>query len=260
MNFKKIMLFFYIGLPVCTALRVLQIIKTVEYENGFFVSEQRVFGIALTVVTSLVCAVVAFCGNKAYKCPEKLPKNNALLSVFSLLTAISLFAEAFYQAFPITVAPWQMGVIRLVTVAAAFFFAALSLNGFFGLRISPMVHIIPIIYVVIKTIFTFISVSSLALISDNILLMAGYCLLMLFFINYGKLYNSVADGRNFCKISSTGLMASLVCVSQSAAYFIVNIISAQKYLHSDTNINFTLFFMGVFVLLFVLSYFRETEN
>lgn len=260
MNFKKIITFFCVGLPLCTVLRVLQIVKTVEYQNGFFYGEQKALGTVLTVFIALVCVLIAFCGNKAYKMPQKPPKSNVALSVCALSVAVSLFAEAFNQAFPVTVAPWQMGVTRIVTVCAAAYFVVVAINGFINIKVAPMVHVIPIVYAVIKTIFTFIGVSSLALISDNILLMGGYCLLMLFFINFGKLYNNIDDERNFRKILSTGLTASLICVSQSAAYFIVNVFSSEKYLHSDMNVIFTLFCLGVFAAVFVISHFRQTEN
>ena len=260
MSFKKIMLVFSIGLSLCTALRVFQIVKTIEYQNGFFIEEQKTLGIALIVAIAIVCLVVAIVGNIPSITPEKLPRNNKFMSIYAVFTAVSLFAEAFYQVFPITVAPWQMGVIRLATFIAAAYFIVVALNGLFGVKISPMVHIIPIIYTVIKTTFTFIGVSSLALISDNILIMAGYCLLMLFFINYGKLYSGIISGRNSRKVLSTGLVASLICISQSVAFLIANIAAEEKYLHLDINAVFTLLYLGVFALGFVVSYFGEREN
>lgn len=260
MSFKKIITVFYIGLPLCVVLRVLQIAKTVEYENGFFVEEQKALGTVLTVLIALICAVVVFCSKKAYKTPEEPPKSNIFLSVSAVLVAVSLFNEALNSAFPVTVAPWQIGVTRLVTIISAIYFIIIALGGFVPIKIAPPVHIIPIAYAMLKTVFTFIGVSPLALISDNILLMAGYCLLMLFFINYGKLYNGLDTELNFRKILATGLTAALICVSQSAAYLLINIFCYEKYLHSDINVIFTLLFMGLYSLVFVVFHFHEGAN
>ncbi len=260
MSFKRMMSVFGIGLLLSIVLRALQLVKTVEYENGFFIEEQKVWGVVLTVLITLICAGVAFCSNKTCENPKRPPRHNVFLSLLAGLVAVSLLNEALNQSLPVTVAPWQIGVIRLITVISAVYFIMVAFCGFFKIEVAPMVHIIPIAYVMIKTVFTFIGVSSLALISDNGLLMAGYCLLMLFFVNYGKLYNRLDKEHNSRKILWTGLTASLICISQSAAYFIVNIIGKEKYFHSDVNVIFTLLFMGLYTLAFTVSYFAGTTG
>jgi hypothetical protein len=130
--------------------------------------------------------------------------------------------------------------------------------GFAKIRVVSLLHIVPFLYVAVRAIFTFVTISSLALISDNILLMAGYCLLMLFFINYGKLYNKLDTELNFRKILATGLTASLVCVTESIPYFLVNIFSAEQYLHADICVVITALAFGIFTTVFTVSHFYKT--
>ena len=260
MSFKKMMSVFGIGLLLCTVFRVLQITEIIEYENGFFAEEKKVFGIVLSVLITLVCGAVCFLNRKITKTYEKPPKNNIFLSVGAVLAAVSLFIEALYQDFPITVTPFQIGTTRLITVFAAMYFIVWAVSCFIKIKFKPIIHIIPIIYFLVKTIFTFISISPLALISDNAFLMAGYCLSLLFFINYGKLFNGIKCQNNARKILCTGFTAAIICISQSASYFLVNVFGKEKYLHSDSNVIFTLFVMGLYILGFIISCEGKIKN
>lgn len=251
---------FGIGLFLCTGFRVLQLAEIVEYENGFFTEEKRVFGVVLSVLIVFVCGAVAFLNGKAVKSYEHPPKNNIFLSIGAGLLAIALLNEAFNQDFPVTVTPFQIGITRMVTVITAAYFIVWAVSCFVKITFGPMVHIIPIIYLIIKTIFTFIGISSLALISDNALLMAGYCLSMLFFINYGKLFNGINRENNARKLLGVGFPASIICISQSVSYFLVNIFGKEKYMHSDLDVIFTLLFIGLFILTFVISCEMKPQN
>lgn len=260
MSFNKILIFFCAGLPLCTAARVLQIALTLDRQNGFFFEQYKVLGMALTAIIALVCVFIAFCGFKAYKTPKQPPKANIALVVLSALIAISLVGEALNLSFPMTITNWQIGVIRISTVICAFYFAVLAFVSLANKKLNPLMHIVPIAYSVVKTIFTFIGVSSLALTSDNVFLMAGYSLLMLFFINYGKLYNGLDSELNFRKILATGMTAAIVCISQSAGYFLVNVFASEKYLHIPKSSMITLLLLGVFIIIFTVSHFKENKK
>lgn len=258
MTLKRIAQFSSAGILVCAVARVLQILKTIEYKNAFFTEEQKYLGIALSAVMAAACVLVYFLTAR-FSENATPPIKNTALSVCALFVGIALFAEALYQAFPISVAPWQMGVIRMVTVATAGYFFVVACRGFLNFKIAPMVHVIPICYAFVKTIFTFISVSSLSLISDNVLLMTGYCLLMIFFINYGRLYNGLSGKKSNKILVGAGCTAAVICISQALAFYVVNSVSAEKYLHSDKNVIFTMLCMGLYALIFVASSLKK-EN
>ncbi len=258
MTFKKIMLFFLIGLPVCVIARIIQVAKTIEYSNGFYFNDQKVLGNIILVIILAVCIGLGLAAFKAYKTPENPPKANVVLSGSAVFAMTALVIELFLEQIPVTVSNWHVALMKIVTLVCILYFAALALQSVIDIKIPKLCHIIPYVYAVGRTIFTFIGVSSLALISDNILLVAAYCLLMMFFINYGKLYNGLDTDLNFRKILATGLTVSIICISQSLAYFLVNIFSAEKYVHADLSSMFALLALGVFAIVFTVSHFKET--
>lgn len=260
MNFKKSISVFFTGLLLCTVFRTLQIIKTVDYDNGFFVEKYKTAGILLSLLIVLICGISAFLFFKAKQITGDCPKPNILISLTSFLTAVALFDEAFNQVFPESLLWWHIGIVRLLTVLCAFYFAGFALSIVIKVKVNPTVHIIPVIYAIVKTVFTFIGISSLAFTVDNIFMIAGYSLLMLFFVNYGKLYNGLFRGIETGKIYIYGFTCATVCIFQSLAYFIVNIFKSEKYIHSDVHLMTTLFFMGIFVVVFTVSCFLQQKR
>lgn len=258
MSFKKILLGFCLGLPACIAARVLQLAFAVESNTGFYISGKETFGVIMMAVIFVVSAYVYLTAFKAYKTPEKPPKINLFLVFSSIGMALVLANELLHQKFPSTTLSWQISMVKIMTVIAIAYFVTVALQGIFKFKLLPILHVIPCLYAMAKTIFSFISVSSLALISDNVLLVAAYCLLMLFFINYAKLYNNLDTDLNFRKILATGLAASIVCNAQAIAYFGINIFGAQGYLHTDINVMFSVLCFGVFTAAFTISHFYKT--
>ncbi|MBR4099833.1 MAG: hypothetical protein IKK55_02460 [Clostridia bacterium] len=258
MTFKKIMLIFCIGLPVCIAARILQITLTIDYSNGFYYNEQKTLGNIMLFVIILVCVGLGFAAYKAYKTPEKPPETNPLLSVSSAVAALALMLEFFGEGIPIALLTWQAIFIKLMTAVCVFYFLILTLQGHLGIKVPSMFHIIPCVYAICRTVFTFIGISSLAVISDNILLVAAYCALMVFFINYGKLYNNLDTELNFRKILASGLTASLLCLTQSVSYILINVFGSKPYLHTDLSAMLSLLALGAFSIIFTVSHFWKT--
>ena len=101
----------------------------------------------------------------------------------------------------------------------------------------------------------FINTSSLAHISDNVLLLAAYCAVLIFFLNYAKLYNNIDNEKNFRKMLASGLVSASLSLTQSLPHIVVNIASGNKYLHVSHISNISVLLMGIFVLTFLVSHF-----
>ncbi len=258
MTFKKIMIAFCLGLPVCVAARVFQIAYTIDGITAFYYKGFETIGTLLLCLIAVITALIYFFGFKAYKTPQNPPQHNFALTVVALAMAVTLGNEFLHKKFPPTTLMWQVTVVKILTVLCIAYFLALALQGLFNFEMLPLLHIIPALFAISQTISVFIDVSSLAIISDNILLVAAYCLLMVFFINYAKLYNGIDIEYNFKKILATGLATTIVCTTQTVAYFGVNLFGKQGYLHSDFNTMLTILCFGIFTLVFTVSHFRKT--
>lgn len=260
MKFNKIMFFFAIGLPISIILRIMQIIFTIDFESGFYFENIAAYGKGITVVIALVCVLAAFFAHQSYRSPEAPPKDNVWLSVSSVMLGLALIYEVFTEIFSSMTPLWQAAVIKLFGIVTAFYFIFFAVKGKIKFNISPLVHIIPAVYFILRTMLTFITISSLALISDNIFIMSAYCTSLLFFINFAKLYNNVGNERSFRKLLAMGLAATTLCLSQAVSYFAVNLLSAVKYTHTTFSVNLMLLFTGIFILVFLIRHFYVFET
>ncbi len=260
MKFNKIMIALSVALPICVAVRILQIVFTIEYANGFYSTGKELSGNAALVFIALVGAVFAVLSFFGEKINAKVPKSNLLTTISSLIVAVALFGELFGENMPMTMPAMQVLILKTVTAFTAAYFVAFATTGFTEFKMPTILHAVPCFYAIAKTIFTFINISSLALISDNILLIASYCALMLFFINRAKLYNRLDKANIFTKIFATSAVCAIFCITLSLASIVINIVSSTPYLHTDTAVMRAVFSLGLFVIVFLCEVLNQKEH
>lgn len=261
MKLNKIMFFFCVGLPVCVCLRIFQIVFTIELETGFYLTKFETAGKGIMAVIFLFCLFLLWFAFKSYNSPESAPKTNiamALISfVFGAAVALQGFGEGSYY---ILASNWQNILMQIASIAAAVYFVIFAINKFVPFEFPPILHIIPCCFLILRTVFVFINISSLAYISDNIFLLAAYCTSLLFFVNFAKLYNGIDSDKNFRKLLSWGLVSGTLCLTQSIPHIVVNIASGNRYLHISHFANISLLFMGLFILVFLVSHFYVSKK
>ena len=256
MKYGKLMLFWWIALPVSLLMRLFQLFFTVDRGTGFFLQEQKTVGVGLTVLIGVFCAVSVILAFTSHRRPEHPPKKNLPIAFGALLAAAATGHELVRESFSGTVLRWQLTLLAVAGVAAVAWFAAFGLSQILPLRVPPVLAAIPAFYMVIRIICAFTSISSLALISDNLLLMAAYCTALLFFIQLGKLYNGLEGDSNFRKLLASGLAAILLCLTQSIPHIVINLCT-EGYHHTSDAANASVLAYGVLILAFTLSHFSK---
>ncbi len=253
MKLNKIMTFFCIGMPICVILRIFQIVFTIEFETGFYIDEFSTIGKMISFVIACFCVLLYLFCLKYFKAPEHPPKNNIALTVTSIGLAAATIAQAFFDNVFGLVPFWQIALIRIFGIITAGYFVAFSLSK--RVAFSPILHIIPCVFMILRTAFVFINTSALAYITDNVFLIATYCVVLVFFLNFAKLYNGLDSDSNFRKLLASGLVSVNLCVTQSFSHIIINIASGNRYLHVSHIANISVLLIGAFILVFIFSHF-----
>ena len=260
MKYGKIVLFFCIALPVSVLLRTLQLFFTVDAATGFFKNEYMGVGSLLLVLIFAVCAATAIICFTGHRAPDRPPQKNIFICLSSFLMAAAVGIELFAESFSGTVMAWQLALLMLTGVASIVYFAAFGLAGFISLSLPAVCAVIPAFYFIMRIICSFTAVSSLALISDNLLLIAAYCVLLLFFLCFGKLYNDIDSEYNFRKLMASGMVSVILCFTQSVPHIIINFVTSNGYQHTSNAANFALLAAGIFTAVFVFSYFSRENS
>lgn len=259
MKYKKIVLFFCVALPLSVLLRTLQLFFTVETETGFFKSEYKTVGFYLLVIIIAACASLAIICFTGHRRPEHPPETNIFLALSSILAALGVAAGVYDTRLTGVVTPWQSVLLTLTGVMAAVYFILFAISGFAKIKLSPLLSVLPPLYFIMKTISSFTAISSLALISDNILILSSLCVMLIFFINFGKLYNGIDTEQNFRKLMASGLVSAVLCFTQGIPHIIINLVTDNGYLHTSNAANFSVLSFGIFIAVFTFSHFSANN-
>lgn len=252
MKSNKIMLFYFAALPISLCLRFLQLIFTVEPKTGFYIPESEGMGTVLLIVILLCSLFVALFARLTYKQPDDLPKMNIWLSASSALLSVSIFLETFFADLSLPILGWQNILLKVLSLACSIYLLAFASSPYLKFKIKPILSTLPVIYSIIRLICDFTLVSKLAIISDNIFLIAVYSVSMFFFMNFAKLYNGIEDDKNYKKILSYGLTLSVLCFTSS----IPNLLFSTIFIgfdHISLITNITVLTLGIFASAFVFS-------
>lgn len=260
MKQNKIMLFFWIALPAGVILTFLQQFLMIESDTGFFKTENAAWGYLISTVVFLMAILCGVFAYLTFTKPDSVPKGNLTLTLAALLPAVSLIYERFTETFPSNVFIWQQILLKGSGILAALFFAAFAVQELFGFKIPPVCYTLPLIYFLISLICNFTSISTLALVADNVSLVACYCALLLFWLSFAKLYNDLDEEKNFKKILSFGLTAVVLCLSKTIPFLALILSGKGNFAHSGTGANLTLLTMGIFILTFVLQYHKKSAG
>ncbi len=261
MQYKKIMSFFFIVLWLGISLRFVQLWYTVEADTGFFKFGLEGIGnfmLALIFIFALASAVFGFFTDRK---PKAYPQGNIFLAVSSFGYAISVACEVLTEnASSSTVLAWQATLLKVTGILSVVFFIVFAISNFLNFSIPEMSTIIPVFYLILRIICDFSAISSLAMISDNLILMGAYCTGLWFMLQFAKLYNNAEPENGAKRLLSGGLAAVVLSFAQSVPHIIINVFSDRNYLHTSVLENLSVLFMGVFILVFICTYFGKYTN
>lgn len=260
MKYNKIMVMFGVGLVSCVVLRILQLFFVVDTVTGFFKKEFETVGNIMLVAVFVIALAAAFFAFTAHRSPEQPPRTNKILGIAAFLPAVSLVYQILGESFPASVQPWQLTLLKLTGLASALFFVLFGLKAFVKIPLFKGMFVLPVMYFIMRVICDFTVVSSLALISDNLLLITAYCTVLWFMLQFAKLYNSADNEYGFRRLMAGGILSVILCFTQSVPHIIVNFYTKNSYLHTSFEANLNLLFMGAFILVFMIFHFSHKNS
>ncbi len=260
MKFKQIVLFFVIALPVSLALRFVQLFHIVEAETGFYKPGYGNWGGAVTAIILGVVLVIAVFAAFTHRSPKEPPKVKLGMGLASGVLAFVVAIELMIGSNTFGSIAWQRTMLYISGIAVVVWLVAYAIKDFMNIKLPPLTALVPCFFFIFKMICNFAGISSLALISDNVLLTAAYCVVLLFMLQFAKTYNGVDSKYGSRKLLAYGMASSLLCFVQSVPNIIFHLSSEQGYEHTALVTSFSLLFTGVFIIVFVFSHFSRKNT
>lgn len=260
MKLNKIIAFFLISVVSSIFLRFYMLNYTIETHTGFFILNFDNYGKLLLLLIFIFCFATTIFAFFTFSKPEKPPKENFALSLISVISAIVICIETYYSSSQTTIIPWQSLSLKIAGFGTGIYLIFYGISALTKIKPHPVFSTIFPIYFIIRLVCDFSLISKLTLISDYMLLLAAFCYLLLFTLSFSKLYNNSNPERNFKFLLATGLGSASLCFTIAIPHIVFNLLNGFNYLHTSIFSNITLLFLGIFIIVFLISYFSRKNH
>lgn len=238
---------------VAFILRATQVLTAIDFKTGFYNRDNSTLGLVLTIAVCVLCVASALFSCKSlhidkFKTVKSMP-------IISGLTALTLLYELVAEKFTIQGLAWQVILMKCMGFVAALYFLLFALAILLKVKIPDILHTIPAIYMIMRIICSFINISSLSLIAENIFLLASYSCALLFFVSYAAYY--CTNSYDVRDIYTKLVLASSVCFATSLSNIVANIFAG--YTHISLCSQVVLMSVALFLISFTYEKFFKTE-
>lgn len=240
---------------VALVLRLVQIFAFTDYKTGFFKRNLSVWGTILTVAILLICAAASIFSRKTLTIEK--PNFDLPISVASGFLSIALFYELFMERIAIEGVAWQAVLMKAVGFLAAVYFGAVAFSKFFGYKIPDMVHIIPTFYMLIRIVCSFINITSLSLIAENIFYVAGLCCVLLFFVSYAGV--NALEEFDKKSLNMRAVLGSSICFITAVSNMAADIFAKGGYNHIPLHSQLVMLMLSLFIGVFAFGFSFKNE-
>ncbi len=258
MKYRHIILSTAILMPMCVILRALHIMYTVEGETGFinpnYATESFVLLAAIGVFVA-VCAGLCFSVRRS---PTKMPQG-PLVAVGAIIAALGFAYELFAAGYPVRVPAWQVVSIKLFGAAVIAFMVFYAIASLLKTKMPSGLFAIPVIYGIVKLLVVFTEISAISVIPDSAFTAVSCCAVLWAFLQIAKQAVGIKNGHTHKLMLCSAMLAVFMCAISSLPMFAVMVVSPEKAVHGDLTLALTLFTTGVFIALFTLGFFSNSN-
>lgn len=279
-------------IPVAAVLRIVEMLKCIDPQNGFFYSassgdsfltlllskdsatgkevwlsagDVMYISMAFVAVAALLAFVFSFLA-KDRKTLYLPPKNGLLLGIFSVLTGIGLFADIaikiksdvldyitlYGKAENTTI----IYLLALFGAAAAVCFVIQGIGFVRGNGPSAAVYAFISVWSIFRLFVRYtLEFNGKALISENVLDIFALCSVMMTLLYLAHVYYRVGVKKSTGKLFAFGLCAAFFSVVSSVPRIFLGLIGRTELLSHSSSMGYCNLFFGIFVmvLLFAMS-------
>lgn len=259
MKYNRVMFFSLSALLVSLIARFVQLKFICEEGTGFFKPRLQGVGNTLLFVIIIFAALSAVFAAISHRSPEHPPKVSLPLCIASSLAAGGILSALLGSHTAINGLSFQITCLNVSGFAAVAFFILFGLKKAVDFDIPKVFYCIPVVYMICRISYDFSLISSLAVISDNIIILGAHCAGAYFFMQFAKLYLGEDTELNFRKLLASGLVTVIFSFTATLPNLILYIFSGKGYLHITVTEAISIFAIGLFSLVFLLCHFDKSN-
>ena len=259
MRYKHIMLSLGISLPVCVLLRTFQLLFMIEGKTGFVGRNYTYLSAAIMIIIFAAAALNTIFGATVHRSPKRMPKVNIALGISAMILGCAIIYDSINSIVEMPVTSWQNFVMVVMGCVCAIWFMAYGAKAVYNYKLPHLTYVIPVIYWAAKFIVVFTSISPLTLITDNVFVLISYCAVLIFMFEFAKVANNIDKDTTYKKLLSSGIASTILCAVSSLPRLIATGAGTIESLHDSVSSVFVSLVTGIFVLVYCLSHFSNSN-
>ncbi|MBE6770050.1 MAG: hypothetical protein E7548_04780 [Ruminococcaceae bacterium] len=247
MNFKKAVIFLGCAAPVCALLNCLVMFFTIETSSGFFRTGYSSLAVLMLgiIAALIILSAVAFSRIRRLNPPAFWPYISAILSV---VLGICFLAEAFKFTPLVGTTPAFAVFIRIFAVLSGIVFVWRGVNGLFFVPIYKEIYILPVIYMILKVVSTFIAYAGVATITETVFELFAICAMLIFTLNFAKAENGIKNKKGVGLSTPLCVVCALVILTQIAPYAVNYFAKKEALIHANSLFSPTSIILSLFII------------
>ena len=256
MKYKLIMLIFGVSAALSGYFRMKQMITTID-DKGFVINtlSSDNFFLLLAILGLLAVSVTAAFFTR--RCPIKAPKVGALLGLSSALLGGWMVFDSVTVTSPVSVPSWQSALLAVFGVASGVLFIVYAVSGVAKIKIPAMLFILPVFYWMIRLVWVFTALNTLALTIEHILLLLNCSVLLVFMLQYAKLMNMLNRHSNYVRIQIIGIASILLSIDYALTNVLFMVLGKRSFAISGVSSEILILLTALFILMFMIAFFDE---
>ena len=244
-------------LPICLLLRVLQLIFTIDDATGFI--KQQFSGISITIMVVIFAAIISVgvMGFAADGVKIQKREKNIFLAASAFLVGCMFAYDTVATLQTQNLTAWYDMLTVFLGLITAAVFVAFGVKSIYDIKFPNIFLVLPVFYYILRIITVFVSTSALALVTKNIFLIFTNGILLFFMFEFAKFENNIDEKPNKRKLFASGIMAVMLCFTESLPKFIsqTDVMTVRDIADGVLTLA-----MGLFVLTYILSNFSDKHS
>lgn len=257
---KKIIQSFIWFLCIGLVLRCAQLLLLTAENTGFFLSEYKTVGMAITMVIILLVVLPFIFAVKGKRQPTQPPSNNRILSIAALCVALTVFIEVLTNDFPQFISIVLIYAYRATGIAAAVVMMCYGLLGFVkNFNFLRGWLSVAIVFAFFRLIVAFSCYSSLAGVADSYIDIFMLCAQLCFLLYFAKTVCDISIRKSSFAVLPTAIVAIYFTAINTLPKIIMYCIGKSSLVHPSPVYLITNLAIGAFAIAFAYSLFCK-EN
>ncbi len=229
MKYKHIVVVSAVITIACTVLRTLQQVFAIDIKTGFYIEGYEQIGSFTTAVIMLGIVILAAVCLSVKRNPVSMPQPKPFYGFCCVVMGVVMLIYAMSTRFSQRLPDWQILVLSILGFISVIYFVIYGASSVITIKVPAVLFAVPVMFFIFKIICLFTTVSSIAVISDNIFIIFADCASLLFIFELAKAVNGIKERTLYKKFLMGAMLAIALNVIAVVPTFISGLISGSIY-------------------------------